>query len=184
MTKSGLVIVIMALGIGMHAAGCSQIPSEALKFSQVDTAQRQVQSRLFDTTDEARLLQASAGVLRDMGFELEKSDVELGLIVGSLSIEKSTERMAAEQIAQVSTWIPVVGYFSMILEPIWNSKESLRVSAAIRQDSHDSTMVRVNFQIVTSDLVGVYKESKLYDRQDLYSRFFDNLSRAVTISMR
>jgi hypothetical protein len=52
------------------------VPRAALEFSQSTVEDRQLQTRLFDTADEAELLPGSAGVLRELGFDLKKSDME------------------------------------------------------------------------------------------------------------
>ena len=63
-------------------AGCQQkIPKEALQLTQESLAQRQAQTRRFDTSDETMLLSASAAVLQDLGFNLDESETELGLVV-------------------------------------------------------------------------------------------------------
>jgi hypothetical protein len=41
---------------------------------------RALQSRIFETTNEKELLSASAAVLQDLGFQIEESEVEMGIL--------------------------------------------------------------------------------------------------------
>ncbi|MCH8926584.1 MAG: hypothetical protein IH924_10715, partial [Proteobacteria bacterium] len=84
-TKLPRVFVTAVLAVGLLVvAGCQQkIPKEALQLTQESLAQRQAQTRRFDTTDEAMLLSASAAVLQDLGFNLDESETKLGLVVAS-----------------------------------------------------------------------------------------------------
>jgi len=41
---------------------------------------RALQTRIFETTDERELLSASAAVLQDLGFQVEESEVDMGIL--------------------------------------------------------------------------------------------------------
>ncbi len=84
-TKLPRLFVTAVLAVGLLVvAGCQQkIPKEALQLTQESLAQRQAQTRRFDTSDETMLLSASAAVLQDLGFNLDESETKLGLVVAS-----------------------------------------------------------------------------------------------------
>ena len=63
--------------------GCGGIPKDALSMNKTTLEDRRLQTRLFDTSDEGKILSASAGVLQDLGFNLDESETDLGLIVVS-----------------------------------------------------------------------------------------------------
>jgi hypothetical protein len=50
-----------------------QLTPESLK-------NRALQTRIFETTNEKELLSASAAVLQDLGFQIEESEVEMGVL--------------------------------------------------------------------------------------------------------
>jgi hypothetical protein len=56
---------------------------------------RGLQSRRFDTKDEGMLLQAVAGVFQDLGFQIDESRPQVGLIAGS----KDRSAIEAGQVA-------------------------------------------------------------------------------------
>jgi hypothetical protein len=63
------------------------IPPEALIFSKDTLANRQLQTRKFDTKSEKELLTAASGVLQDLGFNLDESAPGVGVLVGSKNAE-------------------------------------------------------------------------------------------------
>ena len=77
-------------------AACEQgVPKEALQLSPDSLERRQAQTRVFETADEAELLLASALLLQDLGFNLDESEVELGVVVAS----KDRDATEADQVA-------------------------------------------------------------------------------------
>lgn len=64
-------------------SGCAtRIPKEALTLAPESLKDRERQTRYFETGDEQTLLISGAQVLQDIGFNLEESETELGLITG------------------------------------------------------------------------------------------------------
>ena len=80
-----VVRVLIASILGLALSGCAQpnVSDEKLSLPPDAPALRQVQTRYFDTEDEAELLSASAALLQDLGFLLDETNSELGLIVAS-----------------------------------------------------------------------------------------------------
>ncbi len=67
-------------------AGCAPSPERqaaALTSTAPVTAERVRESRRFDTTDRNLMLQASVGVLQDLGFTIEETQPQFGVIVAS-----------------------------------------------------------------------------------------------------
>ena len=63
--------------------GCESVPKDALQMNEATIQQRQLQTRMYDTSDETKILSASASLLQDLGFTLDKSETKVGLIVAS-----------------------------------------------------------------------------------------------------
>ncbi len=55
-------------------------PDELFQLKPESTANRAMQTRLFETNDGAELLSASAAVLQDLGFQVEESVREVGFL--------------------------------------------------------------------------------------------------------
>ena len=73
-----LLLVTVMLG------GCMpKLPADALQMKPDALADRQMQTRRFETTNNMTMLSAASGVLQDLGFTLEESEVPLGVLVAS-----------------------------------------------------------------------------------------------------
>lgn len=75
---------ILVAALCMIATGCApKIPKEALMLSPESLANRQLQTRQYQTGNEDAVLVAGNAVLQDLGFNLDETSVELGVVVGS-----------------------------------------------------------------------------------------------------
>ena len=77
----------LLLAVGLVLAGCQhqaeQQRQAAEALSTGTLAQRQYTTRRFDTRDETAILAASAGVLQDLGFNIDETSRGTGLVIGS-----------------------------------------------------------------------------------------------------
>ena len=62
--------------------GCVQTikPEAFFQLTPESLRSRALQTRAFETTNEKELLSASAAVLQDLGFQIEESEVEMGIL--------------------------------------------------------------------------------------------------------
>jgi hypothetical protein len=81
-TRRRLIIGLLALA----SSSCAATPAQQVSaLSRSDSASdvRARQTRRFDTADRALMLQASLGALQDLGFTIDESDAQTGIVVGS-----------------------------------------------------------------------------------------------------
>jgi len=155
------------------AAGCqTQVPKDALRLSPETLEQRRMQTRRFDGVSETDILSASAGVLQDLGFNLDESETELGVLV-------SSKRRSARIPAQVATAIllDIIGFEMEIDE-----KQKIRASLVTRpvdETSSDNFYVRITFQRVVWDSGNEISRIERIESPELYQGFFDKLSKSV-----
>lgn len=167
-----LPAAILAVGFVL-VAGCEQtIPKDALQLSPESLAQRQAQTRHFNTTDEAMLLSASAAVLQDLGFNLDESETKLGLIVASKDRD-------ATEAGQVAGAVLIAVLFGVSV-PI-DQRQKIRASLVTRPfgESGDKTAVRVTFQRIVRNTAGQVSKSEALTGPELYQEFFSKLSKSV-----
>lgn len=75
-----LPILLLALAF----VGCANnSTSTALDVGSNQVQLRQIQSRAFDTTDKAKTLRTVIAVLQDLGFVIDKADLELGTVTAT-----------------------------------------------------------------------------------------------------
>jgi hypothetical protein len=75
MAAGGLALAIQITGCVAHTQ-----PDELFQLKPESAANRAMQTRGFETRDEAELLSASAAVLQDLGFQVEESVREVGFL--------------------------------------------------------------------------------------------------------
>jgi hypothetical protein len=98
-----LTSAAMALALTLLLGGCAGIPDDALKLGPAPLANRQMQTRTFEGHAETEMLAASAGVLQDLGFTLDESDSQLGLVSASRSLT-SRRALNGGEIAKDVAW--------------------------------------------------------------------------------
>ena len=75
---------IILLAAMLLMVGCVRNASrDALRLSPESLANRQLQTRRFETGNTDAVLTASNAVLQDLGFNLDETSVELGVVVAS-----------------------------------------------------------------------------------------------------
>lgn len=163
-----LAILLLAVALTACETG---VPKEALRINEQTFAERQMQTRRFETDDEKMMLSAVAGLLQDLGFNLDESETQLGVVVGS----KTRDATEAGQVA-LAIFAAAFGVY----QPI-DDRQKLRASVITRPvgENREHVAVRVTFQrIVWSTDNRVTKAEALKDPEQ-YQEFFEKLSKAV-----
>jgi hypothetical protein len=75
--------VFLALSACLLAGCTTRVPKEALSLSPQSIKTRQLQTRYFDTNDEKNIISSCNAVLQDLGFNLDESETDLGVLVAS-----------------------------------------------------------------------------------------------------
>jgi hypothetical protein len=126
-TMLGVPFALSAL-----AAGCvATIPPDAFTVSDEMLGERQLQSRRFNGVTEQETLIASSNVLQDMGFNLENSEVSLGV----LTANKQRDATSAGEIVGAVILALLFG----VAKPVSKS-QSIRVSLVIQPAGSDSVI--------------------------------------------
>ncbi len=164
-----LGVVLLAATLAACAVG---IPKEALQLTPESLQQRQTQSRYFDTDDEAAILSASAAVLQDLGFNLDESETDLGVLVGS-------KQRDATEAAQVAGAI-ILAIFTGAVIPI-DDHQKIRASLVTRRSGEEErrVTVRITFQRIVWNTGGHISKYESIDAPEIYQEFFSKLSKSV-----
>ena len=199
--------IALAVAGVIGLSGCvHQIPEGAFDVSPDMMAQRQVESRKFTGISEEEILIASSNVLQDMGFNLENTEVKLGV----LTANKQREATNAGEIAGA---IIMAALFRVQMPT--SKDQTIRVALVIKPATSDSVIgtlysgaskaaqpapaktakgkkadpaaatpesyvVRVTFQRVVRRTDNSTYAETIKD-PELYQEFFDKLSKSVFI---
>jgi len=167
LTKPGLLAVILLL------AGCQSTPPErALQLPAASLDIRKLQTRRFAEISETQLLAASAGVLQDLGFNLDESEVELGLIVAS-----KRKRAIDHGLHQFTKLLEI---FADVEIPV-DKEQRIRASLVSWPvpGAGEEYFVRVTFQRVVWNTQNDISKRQTLDDPIIYQEFFDRLSKSV-----
>jgi len=154
--------------------GCVVIPKDALSMSKATLEDRQLQTRVFDTSDEAKILSASASLLQDLGFNLDESETDLGLLVSS----KDRNATEAGQVIGAIAWTFMFGIAG---DARYDCKQKIRASVVTSPagENEERTAVRVTFQRIVWDQKNQISKLERLNDPEMYQDFFDKLSKAV-----
>lgn len=150
---------------------CAQtIPKEALQLTKESFQLRQLQTRSYDTSSEKKLLIAGAGVLQDLGYNIDESETSLGVIVGS----KDRDATEAGQVVG-AILIAALGGGSVSID----KNQKIRASLITHPAGNNTTKLRVTFQRIVWNTQGQVSKTQSIEDPKIYQDFFDNLSKAV-----
>jgi hypothetical protein len=79
-----MILRLSLLAAAIALSGCVHNATEsALEVGANQVQIRQIQSRAFDTTDKTKTLRTVISTLQDLGFVIDKADLELGSITAT-----------------------------------------------------------------------------------------------------
>lgn len=79
-----MILRLSLLAAALAATGCvHNATNSALEVGSNQVQLRQIQSRAFDTTDKTKTLRTVISTLQDLGFVIDKADLELGSITAT-----------------------------------------------------------------------------------------------------
>jgi len=157
--------------------GCAPgIPKEALQLSSESLKNRQLQTRRFDI-DEKTLLSAGAAVLQDLGFNIDESETDLGVIVCS---KKRDAKSAGQFVGSI-----LLALFTGTVMPV--DKEQLirasLVTCPILVDEADKTKcqtkARITFQRIVINTQNIVTKQECIIDAKIYQDFFEKLSKSL-----
>jgi hypothetical protein len=156
----------------LAAPGCITIgsPKEPFAMPSASAAQRVMQTRRFDTPDEAKALRASAALLMDLGFTVDCAEDRIGVLVAS------KDRTAVE-VGQVVAAV-IIAAFTGADVP-YDHHQKLRASVVTHPAGEHSIAVRATFQRIVWDTHGVITRREQLNEPEYYREFFDKLSKAL-----
>ena len=172
MIKRVKYLFLFILIFMMVFSGCAgTIPPEALRWNKETLKERQLQTRKYDTQKEGDVLSACAALLQDLGFALDESETELGMLLGS----KDRDATDAAQVTAM-IFVALLGGGAMPIDRV----QKMRASVITRLNEDGTSMlVRVTFQRVVWNTQGQVSKSESMNDPEIYQEFFSKLSKAI-----
>jgi hypothetical protein len=158
--------------------GCATGPPKNLMLPTENALKlREQQSRSYKTTDEAELLSASAALLQDMGFNIDESNKELGILTASKM--RSAVNARQQTTAILLTVLTAAAGGAPVVTPT-DKEQKMRAGVVVKPlgDGHN-TIIRVTFQRIVYTTAGTVSTQEMLGTDQIYTEFFDKLSKAV-----
>ena len=161
------------MSLTMLLAGCGTSgPGRVLELPPQTVEDRRLQTRRFVGITETDLLAACAGVLQDLGFNLDESEADLGLLVAS--------KEASARNTGHTTLATLLNIF-VDMDIDVDEEQRIRASLITTPDPErqDSFRVRITFQRVVWNTAKEVSKREALTESELYQRFFERLSKSV-----
>ena len=133
---------------------------------------RSAQSRVYDTTDRRRLLEAIVSTLQDLDFKVEVLDEDLGIVSGKkfVDIEEPFGIDPTYLLYRPDTILLLTRNYRT-WGPFWHRSNLVRFTATIRPRGETQLMVRVNAQFYL----------RAVEDPAPYQKFFRTLEQALFV---
>ena len=166
-----IFLILVLTGLTLLACQKS-IPREALMLTPEALADRQLQTRVFETGDESKLLEASAALLQDLGFTIDESEVKCGVIVCSKDRNVTEPYDVAISI--------VASVFFIDYE--YATRQKVLASLVTRPLVENRIAVRITFQHLVWDTKKELIKNERVNEPEIYQEFFSKLSKSVFLT--
>jgi hypothetical protein len=172
MRKRLLAVIACAV---LPACMPGEIPKETLQFAVETPARRSLESRSFETADEAKLLSDGAGVLKELGYTIDTRSDELGFVGAT---KKGSAYNVAEIAASAATAIvtQVAGLGGSM--PAYSKDQSLRAALVATRAGDGALVLRITLQRVVWDSEEKVAKTELLTDPASYTEFFAKLAKA------
>lgn len=160
------------------------VPKEELHASHFTLAGsatdlRAIQSRRFDTRDETTMLQAVAGVMQDLGFQIDESRPSVGLIAGS----KARSAIEAGQVAAQILLVLLAAAAGTQHRAVMDRDQRIRIAVVVRPvPNQPSVVARATMQRVVVNTDNRLSRIETLNDARLYQEFFNMLSQSLFLT--
>lgn len=136
---------------------------------------RSMQSRRFDTLETKRLVDASMATLQDLGFNIQATSTEFGVISGS----KDRDAIESGQVAGQVALVILAAFTGSTHTMTYDESQQINVSLVVNRSGENASEVRVFFdRHITNNLGELWKAEVIKDAA-IYQEFFNKLSEST-----
>jgi hypothetical protein len=169
---------ILSLLIIFVLSGCATIPTGFLKLPEGYMEKRQLQIRHYDTTDGEQIIISVAGVLQDLGFTLDESETDIGLVVASKQADATDGGQVAG--AFLIDFLSALGGSYSNASARVDAVQHVKASVIVKPSLEGERMVvRVTFQRIVWNVSNQINRVETVSDPEIYKKFFNDLSKAI-----
>lgn len=164
------IAITLALLAGCATAGDLRVPVTPMGV-------REVQTRSFENVDAHTAMKAAIDMLQDGGFTVERTDADLGLIVGRQAvIRRPSGGLRALKYVGAAFSYGLIGLIPL------NKTDELEASVNVTSIDEGSVRVRIALQRRMLDKNGRLKKTEALTSGPVYQDLFELLGRSLFVS--
>ena len=169
--KTGVILICTSAFLACQ----NTIFKEALTLSPESLKDRQLQTRIFESKDERKLLTASAAVLQDLGYTIDETEVRAGVIVCSRDrdVTETVEVVLSVTLELLSI---LAGHPTSVP---YDETQKILASLVTTPVDNQRIAVRITFQHIIWDSDGNITKNEQINDSLIYQEFFAKLSKSV-----
>ena len=170
---TSLRIGSVLLAILTLLTGCAAVTLDKdLNLTPEMLAQRQLQTRRFDTTDEQKILKTCAALLQDTGFNIDETETRLGILTAS------KDRDATDPV-QWAVFLTAAIFLGVPIPPDDNQIMKAFVTTRPVGEGGSQIAVRVVFERIVYNTERRVAKIEALNDPTMYQSFFEKLSKAL-----
>jgi hypothetical protein len=173
--NSSLCRISNAIALALLAAGHASAGD--LRVPVTPMGVREVQTRTFDGVDTHTAMKAAIDMLQDGGFNIERTDADLGLVIGRQSVvRRPSGGLRALKYVGAAFSYGLIGLIPL------NKTDELEASVNVTGIDDASVRVRIVIQRRQLDKNGRLKKTEALTGGPVYQDLFELLGRSLFVS--
>jgi hypothetical protein len=174
------VTLVVAAGFSLQLSACQTNPNElAMKVGAPPVGAvelRSLQTRRFDTTNRVVVLSAATQTLQDLGFTIQESASQVGVV----SASKKRDATETGQVAGAVALAVIGAAFGVYVDPTWDEDQQINVTVVEAPVSDKQVDVRVSFDRTLRNNKNMYRAEHIIEPK-IYQEFFDKFSQSMLL---
>jgi len=176
----------MLLAALLTSCATTPRPESFFQLTPASAKYRALQSRIIETSKDKELLSASAAVLQDLGFQIEESVVDAGML---RAVKERSARKYSQEIGRAFVFLLGLLAQSAIIIPV-DLHQQIAATLVMHPIDNSTTLfnVRIAFYRTiwqsdgSSTPPGQQSMEMIYD-PEIYQQFFAKLSKSVFLEI-
>lgn len=178
MRKTTLFKYLVVFSLCAGLTSCISAPKGFLKPTENSLKNRQLQIRQYDTKDEEKVISAVAGVLQDLGFNLDFSETEVGLVTSSTMADATDAGQMT--VAVMADVLCALGGSYSNNTAMCDKEQKVKASVIVKPSLDGSkVVVRVTFQRIVWNMQGQVSRIETINDPAIYEKFYTALSKSI-----
>lgn len=167
--KKYFYYILLLLGV-VIMSGCGAKSIEMIKMDTSTAEERALQIKSYESGDYLEVFSASLATMQDLGFHIDFTDKELGVISASKS------RDAAEIGEQTMGFIAAL--LGANISPALKASQDIRATVVVASNNK-SNYVRLTLQRILYNIQGGVIGMESVKDAEIYNAFFEKLSKGI-----